>query len=97
MDVNSSNAAIKDGSLSKIIQDTLEKLKPEACYFYPENGKRTALFVFDLQHQSDIPWIAEPFFMGTGASVEFFPVMNADDLKAGLDKATAARQEFTRV
>jgi hypothetical protein len=25
--------------------------------------------------------------MGTNASVEFIPVMNADDLKAGLEKA----------
>ncbi len=42
--------------------------------------------VFDLKDSSDLPRIAEPFFMGLNATVEFTPVMNADDLKAGLGK-----------
>ncbi len=92
MDVNASNSAIKSGEFSRVMQETLERIKPEAAYFYPENGRRTALLVFDMKDQSDMPSVAEPFFMGFGASVEFFPVMNVDDLKTGLDKASASRQ-----
>jgi hypothetical protein len=81
------NAVIKNGTLQKLIASTQQELKPEAAYFFTNDGKRTASFVFDLKSSADIPSIAEPWFMGTNASVEFIPVMNADDLKAGLEKA----------
>lgn len=88
MPVESSNKAIKEGSLPKIIQSFIEDNRPEASYFYAENGKRTGLFVFDLKDPSQIPQVAEPFFLGLNAAVEFFPVMNAADLKTGLEKAS---------
>jgi hypothetical protein len=81
---SSGNKAIEDGSLPRIIQNTLETLKPEAAYFFPEHGKRTSLMVFDLKDPSQIPAVAEPFFMGFDAEVEMIPVMNAQDLQAGL-------------
>jgi hypothetical protein len=84
--VKAGNAAIKDGSLPKIMGEALERLKPEAAYFLSENGERTALMVFDLADPSDIPSIAEPFFTGFNAAVTLHPVMNADDLKKGLSK-----------
>jgi hypothetical protein len=93
MQTDTANAAIKDGSLTKIMQSALEGLKPEAAYFTAQEGKRTALIVFDLQNASDIPSIAEPFFMGLNASVDFSPCMNAEDLRIGLDKATAMREK----
>lgn len=89
--VEASNKAVQDGSLAKIMEKGLADLKPEAAYFYPHGGKRSALIVFDLKDPSDIPAIAEPFFMGMNASVQFFPVMNADDLRAGLEKAAKNR------
>jgi hypothetical protein len=63
-------------------------MKPEASYFYVENGKRTALYFFDLKDVSDIPVIAELFFMNINAEVDFVPVMNADELQAGMGKAS---------
>jgi hypothetical protein len=41
--------------------------------------------VFDLKDPSEIPAIAEPFFLNLNAKVEFSPVMNAEDLKKGLE------------
>ena len=38
--VERGNQAIKDGTLARTIQALLEELKPEAAYFWPENGKR---------------------------------------------------------
>ena len=82
--VEAGNAAIKDGSLPKNIQSILAEQKPEAAYFYEENGKRTALVVVNLKDPSEIPAVAEPWFLAFNASVEFHPAMNADDLmKAG--------------
>ena len=85
MDVTASNKAIMDGSLPKLMQSTMEKLKPEASYFTTIDGCRACFIVFDLKDPSDIPSIAEPFFLNLNAKVEFSPVMNADDLKKGLE------------
>ena len=84
--VEPGNTAVKDGSLRKVIGESLERLKPEAAYFLPEDGRRTAIMVFDLADQSEIPSIAEPFFLAFNAAVSITPVMNADDLKLGLEK-----------
>lgn len=86
MDVVASNKAIMDGSLPKIMQSTMDKIKPEASYFTAIDGCRSCLMVFDLKDPSDIPMIAEPFFLNMNAKVEFSPVMNAEDLKNGLEK-----------
>ena len=86
MPVESGNRAIKDGSLPKTIQTFIQEMHPEASYFYPEHGQRTALFVFDLKDPSQIPQVVEPLFTKLNAAVEMYPVMNADDLKSGLEK-----------
>jgi hypothetical protein len=85
--VEAGNRAIKDGTLPKVIQSTTERLKPEAAYFLAEDGKRTAIFVFNMQDASQIPVIAEPLFMGMDAALTMLPVMNADDLQKGLTEA----------
>jgi hypothetical protein len=38
--VETSNAAINDGSLGRTMESILSKLKPEAAYFTPLEGKR---------------------------------------------------------
>ena len=85
--VEAGNTAIKDGTLPQTLQKTAERLKPEASYFLAEDGKRTALFFFDMQDVSQIPSIVEPLFMGMNASLALVPVMNADDLQKGLAEA----------
>lgn len=89
--VEAGNKAIADGSLPRAIQDTLEKLRPEAAYFFTEAGRRCALFVIDLQDTSQIPAIAEPFFTLLNAEVDFRPVMSAQDLQRGLTTLAAAK------
>jgi hypothetical protein len=86
LDVTASNKAITDGSLPKIMKSTIEKLHPEASYFFTDNGCRSCFMIFDLKDPSEIPVIAEPFFMNLNAKVEFVPVMNAEDLEKGLEK-----------
>ena len=86
LDVEASNQAIMDGTLPKIIGDTTERIHPEASYFFTQDGCRTCMMVFDLKDPSDIPVIAETFFLNLNAKVEFTPVMNADELKKGLSK-----------
>jgi hypothetical protein len=80
------NKGVQDGTLQKIMGEAMERLRPEAAYFFADGGLRAGMFVIDLKDSSDIPSIAEPFFSGLNAAVEFIPVMNADDLKKGLER-----------
>jgi hypothetical protein len=84
------NHAIKDGSLHKIFETTMSKIKPEAAYFVAERGQRCAMMFFDMNDASDIPGIAEPLFAGLNARIQLLPAMNAEDLKKGLDLAKQA-------
>ena len=43
MPTESGNRAIKDGSLGKLLEDTVSKLKAEAAYFIAEDGVRCAM------------------------------------------------------
>ena len=79
--VEAGNAAIKDDSLSKTIESILDDLKPEAADFLASNGKRTALLIVDMKDASQIPALAEPWFLAFKASLEIVPVMVPDDLK----------------
>jgi len=90
MPVEKSNQAIQSGQLPKVLERAMQEIKPEAAYFYPENGKRTCLMVFDMKDASQIPAIAEQFFIELHAEVTLTPVMNADDLKKGLEATKAA-------
>ncbi|MGW7271445.1 hypothetical protein ACWGH5_13065 [Streptomyces sp. NPDC054864] len=84
LDTQVTNEAYRNGTLPKIIQSVTEQLKPEAAYFGPSDGGRTATFVFDMQDSSEIPAAAEPFLLELGAEIELHPVMNAEDLRKGL-------------
>ena len=81
------NDAVKDGSLAKLLADTIRKLNAEASYFVAQDGLRCALIFFDMKDSAELPTIAEPLFMGLNAEVEVVPAMNADDLKKGLGAA----------
>src|SRR5262245_41089124 len=89
--VEAGNAAARSGSFGAPFQKIVDALKPEAAYFTAgPSGERGGFIVFDMQDTSQMPAIAEPFFLGYNANVKFFPVMNAADLaKAapGIEKA----------
>jgi hypothetical protein len=88
--VETGNAAVNDGSLGKTIESILADLKPEAAYFVGDNGKRTGFIFFDLKDASQIPAVAEPWFLAFDAHVELHPAMNLEDLKnagPGIERA----------
>jgi hypothetical protein len=84
MDTEASNKMAADGSMQKVMQAMFDQLKPEAAYFSPDDGHRSAYIVFDMQDPSQMPVIAEPLFQGLHAKVSFAPVMNLEDLQKGL-------------
>jgi len=69
------------------VEAVMTKLKPEAAYFAPMDGKRAGIIFCDIADPSQIVEAVEPLFLNLDAAVEMVPVMNADDLKKGLGKA----------
>jgi len=84
MDTAAATAAMQEGRMPTVMQSIMEKLKPEAAYFGPDNGHRTAFIIFQMDDPSQLPAISEPFFTEFNARVEVFPVMDRDDLERGL-------------
>jgi hypothetical protein len=76
------NAAVRDGTAGKKLQQILDDTKPEAVYFWEEEGKRGGILVVNLEKTSQIPGIAEPWFLYFDAGVELHPCMTPQDLAA---------------
>ena len=86
----SGNAAVRNGNLQSTIKGILDELKPEAAYFAEENGKRTGYIFFDMKESSQLPAIAEPWFLALSAEITVRPAMNQQDLgtaASAMDKA----------
>ncbi|HLG95073.1 MAG TPA: hypothetical protein VKX49_02045 [Bryobacteraceae bacterium] len=91
--VEAGNAAARNGNLGTTIQKILGEMKAEAAYFVAENGERTGYIFFDMTDASQLPSLAEPFFLALNAKIGVWPAMNAADLGAagpGIERAVKA-------
>lgn len=76
----------RDGSAGRKVQKILEATKPEAAYFSEQNGHRGGTLVVNVIDPSDVPRLAEPWFLTFNAEVEFRICMMPEDLgRANLD------------
>jgi hypothetical protein len=94
--VETGNAAAREGTLGSTIQRILDDLKPEAAYFAEDEGKRTGYIFFDMKESSEIPKVAEPWFLAFNASLTVRPAMNSQDLAAAAPGIKRAVQGFTK-
>jgi hypothetical protein len=80
------NTMVREGTVGTKLQEILAEIQPEAIYFTNRDGTRGATMIVDVPQASDIPKIAEPFFLVFNAEVEFDVVMLPEELAAaGLD------------
>jgi len=93
--VETGNAAAKAGTLGSTVEKIVADLKPEAVYFFNgDNGNRSGSIVFDMKDTSQIPAVAEPWYLAFNAKVSFRPVMNPQDLAAAGPSITKAGQQY---
>jgi hypothetical protein len=80
------NTAVKNGTAGPKMKQILDDAKPEAAYFSDCDGRRGGIIIINLNHASEIPKFAEPWFLSFNAEVEFRVAMTPEDVgKAGLD------------
>jgi hypothetical protein len=95
--VEAGNAMAKAGTLGTTIEKILADLKPEAAYFFADDsGQRSGSMVFDLKNSSDIPTVAEPWFLAFNAQVSLRPVMNPQDLAKAVPAMSNAAKEYAK-
>ncbi|HTD05540.1 panthothenate synthetase [Undibacterium sp.] len=80
------NTAVRDGSAAAKIRNILEATRPEAVYFTERHGHRGATVVVNIEQASQIPALAEPWFLTFNADCELRIAMTPEDLQqAGLE------------
>jgi len=90
--VEAGNHAARRGF--QAIAQILEQQKPEAAYFIAEDGKRTGLLIMNMDEPSQLPAIAEPWFLAFNASIECTPAMVVDDLQRAAPAIEQAVKQF---
>ena len=81
------NSMVREGTAGELIGRVIDDIKPESIYFTELEGSRAAVMVVEVPNASDIPSIAEPWFLNFEAHCEFRIAMTPDDLmKANLAK-----------
>jgi len=78
--VKTGNAAVREGKLGSTLQKILGDLKPEAAFFTETNGSRSGYIFFDMKDASQLPAIAEPWFLAFNATLTVKPAMTPQDM-----------------
>jgi hypothetical protein len=90
---DSGNDLLKDPLFGKKMQELLSEVKAEAAYFTTIGGNRGGYVIVNMDDASQIPAIAEPFFLWLKAEIDFYPVMTPEELaKAGPAIETAIKK-----
>ena len=80
------NTAVKNGTAGPKIKQILDDAKPEAAYFSERDGQPRRNSHRQRQSPTEIPKLAEPWFLNFNAEVEFRVAMTPEDLAhANLD------------
>ena len=82
----SGNKMVQDPNFMKNLEEYMNKVKPEAAYFMPIDGHRSAAFIVNMESNDEVPAVVEPLFQWMGANVDVIPVMNFEDLKKGISQ-----------
>jgi 6-phosphofructokinase len=76
------NTMVKDGSIAEAMGKIMEAIKPSSAYFIEEDGRRCGILAVECPTASDIPRLAEPWFLTFNATVQLRAAMTVEDLMA---------------
>jgi len=81
------NTYVREGVAGAKMGRVMEETKPVSAYFTATpGGTRGGVLVYEMKDGSDIPALAEPWFLQFNATMTITPAMTPEELgKAGLD------------
>ena len=88
------NERLRDPQFGSKMQEVLKEVKAEATYFTTINGSRGFYAVVNMTDASQMPAIAEPFFVWLQAEIDFLPVMTIEDLGKATNAIEAAFKKW---
>lgn len=74
------NTLVREKKVGALIGRILAEMKPEVAYFGEQDGGRGGIFVVEVTEASQIPVLAEPFFLNFNATCKFRVAMTPEDL-----------------
>ena len=81
------NTLARDGGVGPKMGAILEATKPESIYFTGNDFGRGAVAVYDLEDGSQVPAVAEPWFLTLNAKIEYSVAITPEELmRSGLDE-----------
>ena len=86
--------ALRSGKGFQAFQEVLSQTNPEAVYFAPMNGNRTAFIVFNLDDPSRLPAIQEPLYLSLNATVVVLPCFTPPELEKATPDIEAADRQY---
>ena len=92
--VDTGNEKAREGTMGETMAQILEEQKPESAYFIDSNGERFAILFVNIEKNSDIPRICEPWFLAFDAAIEVHPAMTMEDLAEAGPAIGAAVEKY---
>ena len=87
--VEKGNEAAQDGTIGRVIDALIERVKPEAAYFMVDQGKRAGLIFFNETDPANLPKINEPLFAELNAAIDIIPTLTLEELQKALREESA--------
>jgi hypothetical protein len=72
----------------------MEDLQPEAGYFVEIDGARGGFLVVNMDDPSQLPSIAEPLFLGLGATIKVDPCPTLEDMPTVTEQLERFGQKY---
>lgn len=92
--IEAGNKALRDPDFGRKMSELLSDIKAEAAYFTTVDGQRGCYVIVDVKDSSEIPAIAEPFFLWLNADIDAMVAMRPEDLAKGGPAIAAAVKKW---
>ena len=92
--IEAGNALCLDKEMNAKMEAVMSEVRPESVYFGVDNGQRTIFCIVNVTDSHDLPRVAEPFWLGFKANIDFIPVMSQDDFRKAASSIENAARKF---
>jgi hypothetical protein len=75
------NSIVRKGVIGETMGRVLETMQAESVYFTEQDGRRGAVMIVNVADPSEIPKLAEPWFLTFNADCRFRIAMTIEDLQ----------------